>query len=255
MSTRPAHPATDPAWPESAEGADPAQDFARVLAPALDGRRGWREPARWHPDARPPRLWLVAIALLAVHLLWLLALTAGMRPARQPATPAPISVRLVEIEESPAAEVAPRELPPLTVQAPPEGRAANSPAPARPAAPARPVASALPQAGAQEGVVASPAPRLYNPDGSLRVPHAAPATPRDPLAQGMQAAAELAARGHNVVRCRPTRFAGAWKPDESVGDEVARKYLGFIGLYNPHSAARTAERAAEATAACDGDSW
>ena len=41
----------------------------------------------------------------------------------------------------------------------------------------------------------------------------------------------------------------------SVGDEVARKYLGFIGLYNPHSAARTAERAAEATAACDGDSW
>jgi hypothetical protein len=148
---------------------------------------------------------------------------------------------------------APREMEPLIVIAPPEGSAANSPAPARREAPVRPAAiPAAPKAqqGEVEAVVATP--RLYNADGSLSVPRSeGVAKPRNALAEGLAAAAEMHSRGHNVVRCRSTRFAGAWKPDESVGEQVSRKYLSYVGLYNPHSAATAAGRAADATEACD----
>ena len=40
-------------------------------------------------------------------------------------------------------------------------------------------------------------------------------------------------RGHNPLHCRKTRFAGGYKRDESMGDEIARKYLVWIGMYNP----------------------
>ncbi|MEO8670926.1 MAG: hypothetical protein ABI411_06400 [Tahibacter sp.] len=97
---------------------------------------------------------------------------------------------------------------------------------------------------------------MYNADGSLRLVPTVPRTEDSgPMAAGKAAARELATRGHNLVRCRPTRFASAYSPDESVGDEMARKYLAVVGMYNPHSAARTADRKAEATAACDSEGF
>jgi hypothetical protein len=32
---------------------------------------------------------------------------------------------------------------------------------------------------------------------------------------------------------------------------VSRKYLSYVGMYNPHSAAKAAERVADASEACD----
>jgi hypothetical protein len=236
--------------------ADPAADVAALLPAELAARREWLRQRRWQKTGRNPWLWLIVLAIVVVHLAWWKLLHDASRP--QPlveGAPAAVRVRLIDSVPAPAVPPAPTELEPLVVTAPQAGIADNSPAPPRPAAPARPAVPAAAQAGTQEAVVATPAVRLYNPDGSLRLPSAAPSRRKDPMAAGFAAAAELRERGHNVVRCRSTRFAGAWKPDESVGDEVARKYLGFIGLYNPHSAAKTAERAADARSACDDDGF
>jgi hypothetical protein len=61
----------------------------------------------------------------------------------------------------------------------------------------------------------------------------------------------LRKRGHNIVRCKSTRFSRAYAPDESMGEKAARKYGRYVGLYNPATAQKAAERAADAQAGCD----
>jgi len=239
-------------WPTLAATQDPAAELAAFLPAELAARREWLRQRRWQKPGLNRWLWLIVLVIFLVHLAWVLVLRSASHPHELPQRPSSIAVRLIEV--APVLEVvAPRELEPLVVTAPQSGKASNSPAPARAEAPARPVAPAAAQTGTVEAVVATPSVHLYNADGSLHVPRAEESKKADPLSQGLAAAAEMQKRGHNVVRCRSTRFAGAWKPDENVGDEAARKYLGWIGLYNPHSAAKTAERASDARAACDGD--
>jgi hypothetical protein len=92
-------------------------------------------------------------------------------------------------------------------------------------------------------------PKLFNPDGSIRIPSEPPLHARTP----QQLSAELMQRGHNILHCRQSRFASGYKRDESVGDEIARKYLVWIGLYNADFVERkAAQRQADAAAACDG---
>jgi hypothetical protein len=241
-------------WPTLAATQDPAADLAAVLPAELAARREWLRQRRWQKPGLSRGLWLIVLVILLVHLAWVLVLRSASHPHELPVRASPVQVRLIEEVAAPPVTV-PRELEALVVTAPQAGKASNSPAPPRAEAPARPVAPAAAQAGTAEAVVATPSVHLYNTDGSLLVPKTQESRKADPLAQGLAAAAEMQARGHNVVRCRSTRFAGAWKPDENVGDEAARKYLGWIGLYNPHSAAKTAERASDARSACDGDGF
>lgn len=88
---------------------------------------------------------------------------------------------------------------------------------------------------------------LFGLDGSIRMPVASPFVPTQ-----LAAGEELMHRGHNIVHCRTTQFARAYKRDESLGDEISRKYLVWIGLYNRDVIeARAARRRAEAASACD----
>lgn len=232
---------------------DPADELTALYVTAeLARRRAWLHARRWPPRERNPWLWLIVLVIVLVHVAWFVGLHSAARPRPVIVRESAVVVRLIEDMPLPVVADVPREMEPLIVIAPQEGSANNSPAPARREAPARPVAPAAPtsQPGEVDAVVATP--RLYNADGSLIVPRGdVEAKPRTALEQGFAAAAELHSRGHNVVRCRRTRFAGAWKPDESVGDQVSRKYLSYIGMYNPHSAAKAAERASDATEACD----
>lgn len=237
----------------AAHHADPAIAAGRVL-PA---RRELLHDIRWRPPEADRRRVLVALAIALVVQIALMLLTREwMRPPAFAAhsSEGVVQVRLIELPPPPeVAETAVHELPPLAVSAPPAGTARNAPAPPRKEQAVRPVAPPAPGEGA-EAVVATPtAPVLYNADGTLKITPqlAAPPPPRDPIARGKIAARELAQRGHNVVRCRPTRFSRAYSPDESAGAEIARKYGAYVGLYNAHTAKETADRAMEATENCD----
>ena len=95
---------------------------------------------------------------------------------------------------------------------------------------------------------APPAPKLFNPDGSIRLGDAAPKLPQAP-ANPQEAAkarwAEIRHAGENPLDCKKTRFAQNFAPDESVGSGIARKYLSWVGLYDPHDTEKRARRAAE----------
>ena len=77
-------------------------------------------------------------------------------------------------------------------------------------------------------------------------PKAAPANPQEAAKQRW---AEIEKRGDNPLDCKRTRFAKAFARDESVGDEVSRKYLKWIGLGDgeaiEHRAQQRAQRAEE----------
>ncbi|WP_257388235.1 hypothetical protein, partial [Tahibacter caeni] len=122
--------------------------------------------------------------------------------------------------------------------------------PPRPDRGERPVEAPAASSGDAEGIVATPS--LYNADGSLRLAPAAPAEePAHPIERGKLAAQEMLQRGHNIVRCKRTRFAEAYTPDESLGEKAARKYGAYVGLYNPAVAQEAARRKADARADCD----
>jgi hypothetical protein len=94
------------------------------------------------------------------------------------------------------------------------------------------------------------APQLFNPDGSIRLaPTTAPARPLNQQEAGKQRWAEMEKRGENPLDCKRTRFARAFKPDQSLGDEVSSKYLKWIGLADgeaiSHRAEKREQRAAE----------
>ena len=232
-------------------------DPAIAVGQVLPERRELLHEIRWRAQEVDRRRVRIALAVALVVQLILMLLTREwmrMPESARHAANGVVQVRLIELPPPPdVTESAVHELPPLAVSAPPTGTARNAPAPPRPDRGARPVAPPAPGEGA-EAVVATPAaPVLYNADGTLKISPqlAAPAAPRDPIARGKIAAREMSQRGHNVVRCKPTRFARAYSPDESAGAELARKYGAYVGLYNAHTAKETADRAMEAVENCD----
>src|SRR5690606_22456342 len=87
---------------------------------------------------------------------------------------------------------------------------------------------------ARIGTAGEPALNLFNADGSLRMPTARTRIGAQKIDNPQEAAraewAEIRNRGENPLDCQKTRFANAFRRDESVGDAVARKYLKWIGL-------------------------
>lgn len=227
--------------------ADPASAASQRLPAEL---RAWLHEVRWRRPEQPRHLVLILAAIFALHLVLLLALREAMRPPPfAPMFDTSPAVAVDLIETSPLPEPVAHKPSPPALAVDQGGRAATAPAPPR-AAPF--VREAVPAAQKQgnEAVIATPvAPKLFNSDGSLRLPQNHDR--KDQFYFDTSAGSEMRLRGHNVIHCRPSNFAGGFAPHESVGAGFARKYLGFIGLYNPHTAAKTSERMADARAACD----
>jgi hypothetical protein len=107
----------------------------------------------------------------------------------------------------------------------------------------RPAPSVSANPAPQIAVPTAPSVTLFNPDGSLRLPlEAKPqkGLPEPDIAKGR----ELMSRG---LDCEAPDALGS---GESLGESVARKYLSWIGMYNPYSAQRRAELLEERKQRC-----
>jgi hypothetical protein len=207
------------------------------------GIAAWQQDVRRHalaqlaraPARLPSQSRFGALALLLLlHLVMLAGLRDAMR-VRATVDETPIEVRLIPADtpEPPSPRPPPR---------------LSTAAPRRPARLTTAVPDAQPKGAPTDATATAPL-VLFNPDGSARLPAAAAL----PAPTKREIAAELMHRGHNIVHCRATRFSRSYKRDESLGDEISRKYLVWIGLYNRKVVeARAERRRAEAAAACDG---
>lgn len=99
---------------------------------------------------------------------------------------------------------------------------------------------------------------LFNADGRVRLPSSAggTGTPAAVAATEQQQARRnwesLQKRGENPLDCQRTRFAQAFRTDQSAGDAVAGKYLKWIGLANQAAIAKRAgDREARAADGCE----
>ncbi|MEP7042442.1 MAG: hypothetical protein ABI843_05235 [Dokdonella sp.] len=211
----------------------------------------WQRSLRWTKPVRDRRLWLLGVlAALLITALELLGFAAGMHPyPRQAAQRSVIQVVLIEPEpEVPAPPPEPE--PPQFVRRP--SRIVIAPPKVRTTPPAASATETSDAMTARIGVAGTPVPptQLFNPDGSIRLGEgstaiAPPSAPKNPQEAAKARWAEIQKKGENPLDCKKTRFAQAFAPDESVGSGVARKYLSWAGLYDPHDTQRRAARAAE----------
>lgn len=185
-----------------------------------------------------------ALALLAlvVNVLWMIGLQHVMlvTPTHDRSSDA-IQVSVIEPVD---AVPLPEEPQPAVFQRRPS-RIAIAPPQTKLTPP--PPRSAVPSAtSARIGTATEAAVRLFNADGSLRMPEARTRIGPEKIGNPQEAAkarwAEIEKRGDNPLDCKRTRFAQNFRRDESIGDEVSRKYLSWIGLAD---GAVIAERAAE----------
>jgi hypothetical protein len=213
-------------------------------------RLPWQRSLRWAEPPRNRRALLLGILFaLLVTVLQLVGFALGMRsyhprPARSPV----IHVSLIEpVSEPPPPPAEPE--PPIVARpsriaiAPPQVR--TTPPPPRPAEPSDAMSARIGTAGS---AAPEPAPQLFNPDGSIRLgggTQVLPSAPKTEQAAGKARWAQIEKAGQNPLDCQRTRFAGKFAPDESVGSGIARKYLSWAGLYDPHDTERRAQRAAE----------
>ena len=98
--------------------------------------------------------------------------------------------------------------------------------------------------------------KLFNADGSISLPQATARIGAEPIANPQEAGkarwAEIEERGENPLDCTRTRFAAAFRADESMGDAVSRKYLKWIGLADQAGIAdRAAKKRQRAADGCD----
>jgi hypothetical protein len=223
MSNPPAAPAT----------ADPldAQDQAR-LRNSYVGQLLRRSQLWQRPQFQRRITWAFVTAAVLANLLWMFALDRVMAPLI-PVEPdrGPIVVNIIvppKVFEIPA-EPQPlpvefRKRPSRILIAPPETRTTVPPLTSETDAETR----------ARIGTAGKPALNLFNADGSLRMPTARTRIGAQKIDNPQEAAraewAEIRNRGENPLDCKKTRFANAFRRDESVGDSVARKYLKWIGL-------------------------
>ncbi len=103
---------------------------------------------------------------------------------------------------------------------------------------------------------AGSAARLFDASGRVRIPDTT-MKPTSPVAATQQQRARenwkaLQERGENPLNCQRTRFAQAFRKDQSVGDAVAGKYLKYIGLANSAAIGeRLQQRESRAEDGCD----
>jgi hypothetical protein len=238
--------------PRNAVGAtEPFLRDAARLRFASDGLP-WQRSLRWKP---PPRdRWLILFGILlaiAFTVIELVGFGLGMRHqiAREVQPPRPQTIEVVLVEPPPELPVPPEPEPPPFTPKPSKVRV-EAPKVELPPPPQQ----AEEDTGAiraRIGESGAAAPQLFNPDGSIKLapPPMQPAKPLNPQEAAKQRWAEIEKRGENPLDCKRTRFAQAFKRDESVGDEVSRKYLKWIGLGDSeaiqHRAEQREQRAAE----------
>lgn len=211
--------------------------------------RLWRAP----PFERRVLKALIASAIL-VNLLWIVGLDHVMQPLSfSEPDRGPIQVSIIDpepiFELPPEPEPAPIEFrqrksaitiePPVTKMTPP---------------PLNPSSSS--QTQARIGAAGTGELRLFGLDGSLRMPDVKTRIGAEPIANPEEAGkarwAEIQKRGENPLDCKRTKLAGAFRRDESLGDEVSRKYLKWIGLADGAGIAeRAAKREQRAADGCD----
>ena len=182
----------------------------------------------------------LAIAFaLSFHLAILLWLSGAVAPQRS-------SSRLMGSEQSVSLQVHLLAVPRRSAEMP----VRPMPALKRPVRPDRPASMPRANASQQELPVtahaATSSVQLFNSDGSIRMPTstAANVAPRDANVANM--------RSFAVVYCHHSRYAQDYArgQDEDLGAQVARKYLRWIGMYNPVTEAGYQERRAAHEQAC-----
>jgi hypothetical protein len=215
----------------------------------LQRDRLWRLP---HFERRT--VILLIVAAFVANLLWMVGLERVMRPfvARE-ADRGPIQVSIIVPPEE--FEI-PSEPQPQPVEFKRRPSAVRIEPPQTKLTPPPLTAESESRTQARIGSAGEPALKLFNADGSLRMPKATtrigPMPIDNPREAGKARWAEIERRGENPLDCQRTRFAGAFKRDESLGDEVSRKYLKWIGLADGAGIAeRAAQREGRAAAGCD----
>jgi len=218
-------------------------------------RLPWQRSLRW---TRPPRdrRWIALGLLLAILLTLVELIGFGLGMQRQIAKevrpPLPRVVQVILIEPVPDLPLPPEPEPPQFAPQRPIKVRVEAPKVKLPPPP-QPAEEDSDAMRARIGTSGAPAVQLFNPDGSIRLAEPALAPPKTESANPQEAAkarwAEMEKRGENPLDCKRTRFARAFKRDESVGDQVSRKYLKWIGLGDgeaiAHSAEQREQRAAE----------
>jgi len=235
---------------------------ARPAAPRLDDpgrlrfetdRLPWQRSLRWAPPPRDRRLLLLGLLIaLLFTVVELVGFWLGMRNqiANQVRPAPPRVVQVILIEPAPELPIPPEPEPPEFVPRPSKIRVEAPKVKLPP--PPQPIEEDSDAMRARIGESGAATPRLFNPDGSIQL-GAPAAPPKAELDNPQEAAkarwAEIEKRGDNPLDCKRTRFARAFKRDESVGDEVSRKYLKWIGLGDgeaiQHRAEQREQRAAE----------
>jgi hypothetical protein len=228
-----------PQYPSSSSSPRPQKPGPSLHRPGAlrfaTDRQPWQRSLRWAKPVRDRRLLVFGgLFALAITVLQLVGFALAMRSYRvHPRPSAPIQVVLIEPESSipmppePEAPIVAR--PSRIAITPPELK--TPPPPPRPAEDSEEMRARIGAAGSAAS--AAPAPQLFNPDGSIRLDSSAapsaPAAPKNPQEAAKARWAQIEQRG-NPIDCHKTRFAQAYKPDESVGDKVSRKYLKWVGL-------------------------
>lgn len=215
-------------------------------------RLPWQRSLRWTP---PPRdRWLLLVGLfvaIAFTVIELVGFGLSMRHqiALQLPPQRPRMIDVILIEPPPELPIpAEPEPPPFTPRT--SKVRVEAPKVELPPAP-QPAEEDTDAMRARMGASGAAAPRLFNPDGSIKlsVPTAPPPKATNPQEAARQRWAEMERRGANPLDCKRTRFAQAFKRDQSLGDEVSSKYLKWIGLGDPeaiqHRAEQREQRAAE----------
>lgn len=250
----PQRPYRQPLRQPNVGAAGPRLHDAGRLRFASDGLP-WQRSLRWTPPPRDQRWVLVGLLIaIAFTVIELVGFGLGMRRqiARALPPPRPRVVDVVLIEPPPQLAVPPEpEPPPFTprtskvrveepkVTLPPAPQAAEEDTDAM---------------RARMGASGAAAPQLFNPDGSIKLgttpqPARQPVNPQEAAKQRW---AEMEQRGENPLNCKRTRFARAFKRDQSLGDEVSSKYLKWIGLGDGEAIEhRAQQREQRADEGCD----
>lgn len=210
-------------------------------------RLPWQRSLRW---GKPPRdrrrIVFGLLAALLATALQLIGFGLGMR-SYHVHPPASRPIQVVSIDQQPLLPIPPEPVPPQIVARPSriaiEPPRAKTPPPApRPAEDSDAMRARMGSAG-----TAAP-PQLFNPDGSIQMggtESIAPAAPKTRREEAMAQWSRIEKGGHNLLDCRKSRLAKGYALDESVGSGIARKYLRWVGLYDPHDTQKRARRAAE----------
>lgn len=216
-------------------------------------RLPWQRSLRWTKPPRDRRLILIGLLIaIALTVIELVGFGIGMHQqiVREIRPPRPQNIEVVLIEPPPTLPIPPEPEPPPFVPHPSKIRVeapkVELPPPPQAAEQDNDAMRArIGESGAQT------MPRLFNPDGSIKL-DATPQLPRkaaNPQEAAKQRWAEMEQRGENPLNCKRTRFAKAFTPDQTLGDQVAGKYLKWVGLGDPeaigHRAEQREERAAE----------